>query len=97
MEKIGGYLRDTAISSSLERIYWVQIPKDLLNETQSVHTRCQPYVFAVELGREWVKLEFFSRSLKGMKCSCQTYCTDSQMDYITRFANAMLEKLEIGT
>ena len=97
MEKITGYLRDTAISSSLQKIYWVQIPEELLNETQIAHKHCQPYVFGVELGSGWIKLEFFSRSRNGMKCSCQTYSSPSQLEYITRFAHEMLENLRIHT
>jgi hypothetical protein len=97
MEKINGYLRDTAISSGLQKVYWVQIPEDLLNEAQIAHKHCQPYVFAVELGSGWIKLEFFSRSRKGMKCSCQTYSSSSQLEYITRFVHEMLENLGIET
>jgi hypothetical protein len=97
MGKITGYLREAAISSSMEKVYWLQIPNDLLSETQSAHTHCQPHVFAVELGRDWVKLEFFSRSLKGIGCSCQGYCTEPQTDYVIRFAHEMLKNLGIRT
>jgi len=97
MGKITGYLRKTAISSSMEKVFWLQIPDELLSKTQFAHTRCQPHVFAVELGRDWAKLEFFSRSLKGMRCNCQGYCTESQTEYIIRFAHGMLKDLGIRT
>lgn len=97
MEKISQYLKKAATSSSLEKVYWLQIPDDLLNETQFAHQQCRPHVFAVELGWVWMKLEFFSRSLKGMRCSCQGYCTKPQMDYIIRFAHEMLKNLGIKT
>lgn len=97
MEKIAGYLRKTAIPSSMEKVFWLPIPEELLNETQHTHTRCRPHVFGVELGKDWVKLELFSRSLKGMQCTCQGYCTESQTDYIIRFAHTMLENLGIRT
>ena len=97
MEKIGGYLRSNAVGSGLEKVYWLEIPKDLLNETQIAHKHCQPYVFGVELGSGWIKLEFFSRSRNGMKCSCQTYSSPSQLEYITRFAHEMLGNLGIHT
>ena len=97
MEKIGGYLRSNAVGSGLEKVYWLEIPKDLLNETQIAHRQCQPYVFAVELGAGWIKLEFFSRSLKGMTCNCQSYSSTSQIEYIADFAHEMLETLGIKT
>ena len=97
MEKITAYLRNTAISSSLEKIYWLQVPEDLLSGSQFAHTGCRPHVFAVELGANWIKLEFFSRSLTGVRCSCQGYCTEPQSLYIIRFVHEMLDNLEINT
>lgn len=97
MGQITGYLRKVATSSSMEKVYWLPIPNDLLSEKQISHPHCQPYVFAVELGRDWVKLEFFSRSMKGMRCSCQGYCTETQTDYIVRFAHEMLKNLDVRT
>jgi len=97
MLRIHAYLKKTAISSSLERIYWVRVPDDLLNETQVEHRDCRPHVFAVELGRDWVKLECFLRSLKGMQCTCQGYCSESQTLHIVRFAREMMDRLGIKT
>ena len=97
MEKIADYLRDAAISSSLEKIYWLEVPHDLLSGPQFAHTHCQPHVFAVELGSNWIRLEFYSRSLTGVRCSCQGYSTEPQSLYIIRFAHEMLDNLGINT
>jgi len=97
MAKITSYLKEAALSSSMEQVYWLPIPDDLLSATQFAHTHCQPHVFAVELGKTWIKLEFFSRSLKGVGCSCQSYSTESQTGYIIRFAHEMLKNLGIRT
>ena len=69
MEKIKGFLQEHAIRSNLDEIFWVRIPDDLLNETQFLHTQCQPHVFAVELGLDWIKLELFVRTLKTMRAA----------------------------
>jgi len=97
MKKIDDYLGQTATRSGLSQIYWIRMPDDLLSATQYQHTRCRPHVFAVELGRDWVKLEFFVRSLKNMRCTCPAYCTEGQRNYIINFANSMLEHLSIRT
>jgi hypothetical protein len=97
MAQIQGFLKKHAISSSLEQIFWVRIPDDLLNETQYLHTQCQPHVFAVELGQDWIKLELFVRTLKSMRCDCPSYCTPSQRDFIFRFADGIIDQLNIRT
>lgn len=97
MEKINGFLKKNAVPSSLNQIFWVRIPGDLLSSSQFEHSGCQPHVFAVELGSNWVKLEFLVRSLKNMHCTCQGYCTQSQQEYIINFTHGMLERLVIRT
>lgn len=97
MGKITGFLKKNAIRSGLEEIFWVQIPEGLLSKTQQQHLDCGPHVFAAELGPDWVKLEFFVRSSKNMKCSCQGYCTPAQTTYVSEFATRMVNRLGIRT
>jgi len=97
MKKITGFLGEHAMRSSLSKIFWVKIPDDLLSSVQYTHHDCQPHVFAVELGDHWIKLEFYVRSLKSMRCSCPGYCTEEQRNYIIHFAHNMIEQLGIRT
>jgi len=97
MHQVRGFLEKHAIRSSLDQIFWVRIPDDLLNETQFLHTQCHPHVFAVELGQDWIKLELFVRTLKSMRCECPGYCTPMQRDYIFRFADGIIQQLNIRT
>jgi hypothetical protein len=97
IHKIDSFLRQHAIRSSLDRIFWVQLPDMLLTETQSRHPDCQPHVFAIELGPDWVRLEMFIRSLKNLRCSCPGYCTPEQMKFILEFAHQMVEQTGIRT
>jgi hypothetical protein len=97
MRKVEGFLKENAISSGLGQIFWVKIPEDLLTATQFEHRGCQPHGFAVELGRDRVKLEFFVRSLTRMRCECPGYCTESQRNYVIHFAHRMIEQLGIRT
>ena len=97
MEKINGFFKKNTIKSHLKQIFWVQIPDDLLSDIQLEHRHCQPHVFSVELGSDWLRLEFYVRSLKDMRCTCLGYCTAEQRDYITRFSHGMIEQLDIRT
>lgn len=97
MQKIVAFLKENTSRSSMERIFWVPLPKDLLNPLQYKHARCGPHCFAVEVGNDWVKMEFFVRSLNTLRCGCAGYCTEPQRDHIIRFADRMLDQLNIQT
>ena len=97
IEEIREFLKKHAIHSSLDQIFWVRIPDDLLNEVQFQHDRCRPHVFAVEIGPDWVKLELFIRTLKSMRCDCPGYCTPMQKEYVFKFADGMIAQLKIRT
>ena len=97
MKKMRGFLQENASSSELDSLFWCRLPQDILSDIQSQHTECQPFAFAIELGDNWIKLEFFVRSLTGMRCSCQDYCTSRQRSFIIDFAHRALENLDIRT
>ena len=97
MEKINKFLCQVAMRSELEKLFWVKIPKDLLSEIQFQHIQCGPHVFAVELGMDCIKIEFFIRNLNNLQCTCQSYCTSQQRDFLINFAQKMIEELGIRT
>ncbi len=97
MGKIKDYLAKNALKSSLTEIFWVKVPDDLLSEKQFEHKACYPHVFAIELGQNWVKFEFYVRSLHNMRCTCPAYCTRSQQEFVINYANKMIESLQIRT
>ena len=97
IRKIGDFLKKNTIQSGMEEIFWVQIPDDILTALQLQHSECRPHVFSVELGPDWIKMEFFVRSLKNMRCTCPAYCTSQQTNFIINFANGMIGDLGIRT
>ena len=97
MDKVRAFLSEHATSSSLQQIFWVRIPDDLLSALQLRHESCRPHVFAVETGSDWVKMEFFVRSSRNMRCTCPAYCTAQQRAFVIRFADSMVDKLAIQT
>ena len=97
MEKIIEYLNQEALVSKMKGIYWKEIPEDLYSVMQWEHKSCAPYVFAIELGADWVKLEFFIRSLEHLSCECQAYCTSEQRAFVLNFADRMIGDCGIRT
>ncbi|MFC1867265.1 hypothetical protein ACFL0H_03935 [Thermodesulfobacteriota bacterium] len=95
--KIVGFLNENALRSGMEKLFWVEIPKDCFNETQVQHIECQPYFFAIELGTDWIKTEFFVRTLKNLQCQCSGYCNLRQGNFIFNFMEIMLKELDIKT
>ena len=97
LDAIREFLGENAIRSSMDQIFWVRIPDDLLSGMQFQHSKCKPHVFAVELGQDWVKLELFVRTLRNMHCDCPGYSTVQQRNFILNFADGMIERLNIDT
>ena len=97
LEKSRDFLKETAIQSSMESVFWVRVPEDLLSESQFEHRDCRPHVFAIELGQDWIRLEFFVRSSKNMRCTCPGYCTRQQREFVINFAHSMIEDIGMRT
>jgi hypothetical protein len=97
MERLSAFLKDNAVMSGLDKVFWVRMPEKYFNETQSSHVNCQPYYFAVELGVGMIKGEFYIRTLKDFNCSCSGYADYAQTQYIIRFMDEMISELKIRT
>ena len=97
MKKITLFLKENSAQSSLDAIFWVEIPEELLTGIQFEHKNCKPHVFAIETGENWYKAECFIRSLKGMQCECQNYCSPQQTEFIVKFVHGMIDALNIKT
>ena len=97
IKRIDEFLKKDALPSSLNDIFWIKIPEYLLTQKQLAHKECAPYLCAVELGKDWIKLEFFVRSSKNMRCTCAGYCTPEQRNYVIGYANRIIEELGVKT
>ncbi|MFO7783945.1 MAG: hypothetical protein ACQET7_00065 [Thermodesulfobacteriota bacterium] len=97
LAKITGFLQEHALSSPLEGLFWGRVPDELLDERQAAHPDCRPHVFGIEVGEDWINLEFFIRSLPDMQCPCSGYATRRQLDFIIEFAHSMIQDLGIRT
>jgi hypothetical protein len=97
IEKIEAFLKRNTVSSCLDKVFWIDVPDNLLTKEQLGHKKQKPYVFSVELGKDCLKAELFLRSLGDFKGIYQKYCTLSQRDFILEYIEGMIAKLNIRT
>ena len=95
VSKIRLLFEKKALSSLIEDIWWVEIPLDLLTISQRKRKDLCPFVFTVELGASWLKIEFLIRSLKTLNREWQAFCTPTQRQYILSFVDNLIDDLEI--
>ena len=97
IEQIVNFLKLNAVSSGLEKIFWIEMPDNYLRKKQADQEKQKPYVFSVECGKDWIKAELFIRSLGDFKGIYQEYCTQSQREYIGVYLENMIQELDITT
>ena len=97
MKKIETFLLENASASGMENLFWIEMPGNRLNGLQASHMECQPYRFAIELGKDWMSVEFLLRGSRDLRCRCGGYCTPGQRDFILEYVDSMLGDLNIGT
>ena len=97
IKRIAAYLEENAVRSGLENLFWVEMPEGMLDDIQRRHPDRAPFVFAVELGPTWVKLEFFLRNLQDIRCPSAGYCTAEQRGFIIDYADRIIESLGVKT
>lgn len=94
-EQILEFLNERADKTALDGMYWVNLPEHLCSTVQREHTQCQPHYFAVNLDYNQVSFELLIRSRQIIRCSCISYATPEQRQYILGYADEMLEELGI--
>jgi hypothetical protein len=94
IERIRRFLKKNARPSLLQMVYWIPFPREFLTPVQQSHLNCQPFVAAAEVGTGWVKVEFYSRSLVNLRCSCHRLCNEPQRNFLIDFADRMLRELD---
>lgn len=92
---IRDYLDEQVEKTVFEEIYHVKLPKELYTETQSAHSDCQPFYFAINLNRNKLAFEWLIRSRQTLRCDCVGYASREQRDHIIDFADSILEQLGI--
>ena len=97
MDRIREWLDTGAVKSSMQDLYWVDLPPDLLDPGQFEEKGDHPFSFAVEVGDCWAKFEFLVRSRHNMNSLHIRYANDAQQKFILNFCHKLISDLELRT
>lgn len=97
MEEIEGYLKEKTVAAGLEKIFWLEIPGNLLSPIQYEHKGCGPHYLAIELGQDFLKFEFLVRSRKRLRCDCVKYVSPAQETFLLNFAQTLIQTLGLNS
>ena len=98
VEAVRGYLNERAVPSGVEDLYWIQLDRELWNESQIKALSGQDgaladnYRLAVELGDQWVRFELLVRA-EGILNVGGGPADERQAIFVLRWANEMAAKL----
>lgn len=96
MKKLAKHLKDLELDSSLEGVFWLEVPEGFLTIDQKDHIEsCSPYCLALVLEGDCVFLEFLVRSLGKMHCNCMSYADSKLRNHFMDWLDNQLDKLSI--
>jgi len=97
IERVREFLKENAVISGVEDLFWIELTRDLLDAEQFVSEDDHPFCFAVEVGDSWVKYEFLVRSRSNFKSEQTRYASRIQREFIIEFSARMIEDLDLKT
>lgn len=95
-DNLESYLKRTLKAGTLNGVFWLELPPDLLGEKQHGHETCGPFYVSIVLEEKSVHAEFLVRSSSTMHCSCIAWATKIQRQFILDFMDRMLTEEMIG-
>jgi hypothetical protein len=95
MEEVSAYLAGKTERSGLDKLFWLDLPKDILAPVQWEHQDCGPHYLAIETGKDFLKFELLVRSRKRLRCDCVQYATPAQEAFLLKFAHNLIESLDL--
>ncbi|EGB13693.1 hypothetical protein DND132_0476 [Pseudodesulfovibrio mercurii] len=92
---------ELGLRGSLEGIYYLPLPEDLLQPEQKAHlNECGPYFMALEAvdlpDRCSLRMELLVRARNKIRCSCVTYATPPQRKHMIEYLDQFIEELEVS-
>ena len=97
VKRIKSYLKEKGFKSPITDLFWIELPNSILSKKQKSHLKtCGPYVFSLETGKDWVRLEFLIRPISTFRCSCISYANKKQRSYAMDLLDSILIELNIS-
>lgn len=94
-DNLDNYLKRTLRQGPMAGIFWLELPPDLWSSAQQGHDSCGPFHFGIELAETKLIVELLVRSESNLHCSCISYATPGQREFLLRFLDNMLAEEHI--
>ncbi len=95
IERITNYLEKSCERSTIDNLFWLKLPDDLLTPVQYEHKGCSPFCIGIEVTEDKVVFEMLVRSRKRLRCNCISYANAQQRQFILNFIDTLLKETEI--
>ena len=96
LERLAERLDKMEIGAGMEDLYWLPVPNDLLTPIQKQHAgECGPYVLALEILDEALRLELLVRARNRLRCDCVAYAERKLVNHMIGYLHDLLEGLKI--
>ena len=95
-DNIESYLKRTLKQGPLDGVFWLELPADLHGPEQHGHEKCGPFYFSFVLEENSLRCDFLVRSADNLHCSCISYATEAQRDFLLKFVDRMLVEEKIS-
>ena len=96
VERFADHMRNRNLAGSLDGLFWLEVPDDLLANEQKEHKdKCGPYSLSVETGEDWVQMELLVRARSILRCSCVAYATPAQREPLIDMLDTIFKELDI--
>jgi hypothetical protein len=98
LQKITAALTEKGFAGSLDGIFYLPLPEELLTETQREHAaECGPHICVLEVLEEGaLKLELLVRAQNKLRCECVLYATPAQREHIISSLDDLVRQLDIS-
>lgn len=95
--KIVDALTELKFNGSLDGLFYLPIPTNILQPEQAQHYKeCGPYFMALEILPGSIKMELLVRARNKMRCSCIAYATKEQRDHMMNYLEELLQELGVA-
>ncbi|MCI5221630.1 MAG: hypothetical protein D3924_02850 [Candidatus Electrothrix sp. AR4] len=91
-DNLDSYLKRTVKPGSLSGVFWLELPHNLLAQAQLDHPDCGPFYFSIVLEKTEIRIEFLVRSSHNMHCSCISWATQEQRQFVLDFIDNMVKE-----
>ena len=91
-DNLDNYLKRTVKPGPIGGVFWLELPQNMLASAQLSHLDCGPFYFSIILEKTEIRIEFLVRSSHKLHCSCISWATQEQRQFVLDFVDNMIKE-----